>query len=623
MKSGKRSIFRKNLIWVALAILVATIVFVAVAVNISDRLLVESDSQVLLKTANLAAVTLKNQRDASESSLSGFVREVTNATTYRVTIIDLGGKVLAESETNAESMSNHLDRPEVKAAIHAKSGVAVRKSATTGKRTLYVAILVPGLESENDTSGQLVLRLAMALPLGAGALERSQELVVYLIVFIALLSVLVSFILNKQLASPLAELRNKAEHYAKSSGKDRLPALELPEELEPLDATLDAMVEQIHKRADENENLSRLYSSILEAAGEGIIAVDFSLRIIETNPAFCRFFAVRREEILGQNLIELTDAGALPEIFSQCLSEKTEVFSQMSIFRNGERRLKVHASPLFQVSQADEKPGAVAVLSDITELSRLEKIRTDFVANVSHELRTPIQVIQGYTELMQDDDLKPDITKKYLAVVEHNSKRMEQIVNDLLMLSRIENNPSLWLTVERCSAARIVESAINSVQPRAEKKNITVDIKAQTDITFVANSGLVEQALVNLLDNAFQYSPINSQIEIRYVQQGDFVSFSVQDHGPGIPAADQDHIFERFYRVDKSRNRTTGGTGLGLAIVKHIATAHEGSVCVESYVQEGSVFTIRLPVAGPHNALEQKTSKTDRSKDEDAVNPDL
>ena len=623
MKSGKTSIFRKNLIWVALAIVVATIVFVAVAINISDRLLIESSSQVLLKTANLAAVTLKNQSNASESSLSGFVQEVTGATTYRVTIIDSSGKVLAESEATAESMSNHLDRPEVKAALEAKPGVAVRKSATTGKRTLYVAILVPGLEPQNDTSGPLVLRLAMSLPFGASSLERSQALVVYLIVFIALLSVLVSFILNRQLATPLAELKKKAEHYAKSSGKDRLPALELPEELEPLDATLDAMVEQIHKRAYENENLSRVYSSILDAAGEGIIAVDSSLRIIETNPAFCEFFAVGREEIIGKSLIELTDAGALPEIFSRCLSEKTEVFSQMSIFRNGERRLKVHASPLSQVFQAAEKPGAVAVLSDITELSRLEKIRTDFVANVSHELRTPIQVIQGYTELMQDDTLTPDITKKYLAIVKHNSKRMEQIVNDLLMLSRIENNPSLWLTVEPCSAARIVESAIISVQPRAEKKNITVDTKAEADFTFVANSGLVEQALVNLLDNALQYSPANSQIEIRYAQQDGFVSFSVQDHGPGIPAADQDHIFERFYRVDKSRNRTTGGTGLGLAIVKHIATAHEGSVQVESYVQEGSVFTIRLPVAGPHNALEQKVSKTDRNNPEHAVGPNL
>lgn len=598
----KTSIFGKNLTMIVVAILIVTIVFVFAAINVSDRLMVESSAKVLLKTAELAATMLK----PPETDPLAVARQVATSTGYRVTLIGTDGTVVADSGTSPDRMENHLSRPEVQAALTKKSGTAVRKSATTGIRMLYVAILVQrapfpaSLQGEKSTRKDLVLRLAMPLTLRTDSLLKSQQLLIYFILFVAALSVLISVILNRQLASPVAALREKAETYAKNSGTQALPPLTLPQELKSLDASLDSMVEQIRRRSAEKEEMGRLYSSILESAGEGIVAVDSSLRIIETNPAFGRLFGAKREEIVGHTLTEATGDNRLPEIFTKCLTDRAEVFSEMSLFRAGGQRFKVHASPLVQPG---EQVKVVAVISDVTELTRLEKIRTDFVANVSHELRTPIQVIQGYTEILLDDAAVPEDKKKYLSIIEHNSRRMERIVSDLLMLSRIEGSPSTWLTVENCSAAKIIDSAVASILPRAERKGITVPVRMERDINFIANPGLVEQALVNLLDNALQYSPPGSHVEVSCVEEGDRVAFSVKDHGAGIPAADLEHIFERFYRVDKSRNRNTGGTGLGLAIVKHIATAHEGEVEAKSYVQEGSIFTVRLPVGGPRAAL--------------------
>ncbi|MCE5255743.1 MAG: PAS domain S-box protein [Spirochaetaceae bacterium] len=606
----KTSIFRKNLILIIAAILIATCVFVLVAIKISDTLMIESSSKVLLETTRLAVSVLETQESSSgadhdrEKSLAIQAQRVARSTGYRVTLIGLDGRVIADSDASPHQMENHLSRAEVRTALSGKPGTAVRKSSTTGVRMLYAAI--PFVDSGNagasggPTGMTYVVRLAMPLVFRTDELLGSQWLLISFILFVAVLSVLISIILNRQLTRPIAALQRKAESYALNSGTQKLPPLRLPQELKPLDASLDLMVEQIRCRSRENEELGRRYSSILEAAGEGIVAVDSSLRIIETNPAFLRLFSATRDELTGKTIIEAIGEDQLAELFRECLASKTEVFSEISIFHKGEQRLKVHASPF---SQQGSKLNAVAVISDITELNRLEKIRTDFVANVSHELRTPIQIIHGYAEILLDDKTIDDDKKKYLSIIENSSKRMERIVNDLLTLSRIEGNPSAWLTVENCSAEKTIRSAIASIQPRADQKNITVNVTMDQDLSFIANQGLIEQALVNLLDNALHYSPAGSQVDLWCREEGPFILFGVKDKGVGIPAADLEHIFERFYRVDKSHNRNTGGTGLGLAIVKHIVGAHEGEVKAKSYVQEGSEFTIRLPVAGPRNAL--------------------
>lgn len=618
----KTSIFRKNFVLIVVSVLVATLAFITIAISVTDRLFIESSSSVLIRSAKLAAYSFQpgdlagdgltqpgidTSQPASGGKAATRIREISQASGYRVTLIRNDGTVIADSDAPVPSMENHGDRPEVVAALKGAPGWSVRTSKTTNIRTLYAAVPMnpAGTDGPSFASAPVfILRLAMPLPSTFKRLLGSQWIFILFFVFISVLSVIVSLAINRQIAKPIKAIVEKAEAYAQNADPKRGSAKALPEELRVLDASLDSMVKKIQLRSKETEELGTRYSSILEAAGEGIIATDSSRRILEVNSAFVRLFSVSKSEIIGKSILEALNNHELSEIFDESMNGKKELFKEIRIFENGEKHLKVHATVFGTGTDAI----VVAVINDITGLKRLETIRKDFVANVSHELRTPVQIIRGYAEILAGENTDLATMKKYLFIIEHNSKRMERIVNDLLMLARLENDPGNWLTVEACDAVPIIRSAVASIEPRAQQKHIGIRITAPGAIAFVANAGLVEQALVNLLDNALQYSPDGSDIEILAEAKGPNVVISVKDRGIGIPPNDLDHIFERFYRVDKSRNKNTGGTGLGLAIVKHVATAHEGDVRAESYINEGSVFTLSLPLAGPSRARDIPSS---------------
>jgi len=265
-------------------------------------------------------------------------------------------------------------------------------------------------------------------------------------------------------------------------------------------------------------------------------------------------------------------------------------------FKN-EKTLHVNATPL-----GGENPGIVLAATDISVLKRLETMRTDFVANVSHELRTPIHLIRGFVETIRTGDLGDEDSARYLEIIERNALRMERIVEDLLSLARLERDPSGWLSLESCLVEDISQAALGTVRGQAEAASIRLESDIPADLRLIANPGLVEQALTNLLENAVRYSPQSSTVRLEARRSDDSIEISVRDHGSGIPAPDLERIFERFYRADKSRDRKSGGTGLGLAIVRHIAIAHGGSARAESWSGEGSVFTLRLPIDGPRGS---------------------
>lgn len=593
----KQSLFRRNLALIVSVVSLATIAFVAIAVVLTDRLAIESSSSALLKTAALASAGIVAEGTGAKpgeggAALSQKAEAIGRLTGYRVTIIGKDGAVLADSEADPAVMENHAGRSEVMRAQAGESATAVRRSTTTNLRMLYAAVPLAAGGPPNGP-GQGVLRLAMPLPPIFRRMAEAQWMFVLLLLFIAALSLIVSAAIGRQIAVPVSYIIEKAQAYAEDGEPPSRSAL--PIELRILDESLDDLVRTIRQRREEAEDLGRRYSSILEAAGEGVIAADSELRILEANSAAAGLFDVPKTGLTGKTIIEALGNGEVATIFSESLRSSRELFRDLRLFRNGERYIKVHTT----VSGEGKNAGVVAVFSDITELKRLETVRKEFVANVSHELRTPIQVIRGYAEILDGESENPDAVRKYLGLIEKNAQRMERIVSDLLSLARLENDPSSWLRVQACDLGATINAALAAVEPSSSKKRIGFDISCPAGLSCVANAGLIEQALVNLLDNAVNYSPEASRISIVAKIVGKSVEISVADRGIGIPAADLPHIFERFYRVDKSRSKSTGGTGLGLAIVRHIAAIHGGEARVLSYANEGSTFTISLPLNGP------------------------
>jgi len=260
-----------------------------------------------------------------------------------------------------------------------------------------------------------------------------------------------------------------------------------------------------------------------------------------------------------------------------------------------DRTIRLRGTALRDASGAG---GAVVVLDDVTEMQRLEHIRRDFVANVSHELKTPVSSIKGFVETLLDgavDD--PDDARRFLGIIARQSDRLAAIIEDLLALSRIEQSETTGtLPVEPLPLAGIIDTAADDCRPRAVERRIALEVDCPADLVATANGPLLEQAVINLVDNAIKYSERGGSVEVeaRFVEG--WLEVAVTDRGVGIPARDLDRIFERFYRVDRARSRATGGVGLGLSIVRHVAANHGGEVTVQSKEGEGSTFVLRIPI---------------------------
>jgi two-component system phosphate regulon sensor histidine kinase PhoR len=331
--------------------------------------------------------------------------------------------------------------------------------------------------------------------------------------------------------------------------------------------------------------------TILGAMQDGLLVVNAEHRITLLNPTFRKLFGLN-EESLGQSLLEVVRDPAIEEIVAETLRTGRALRRELMISK---RHMQMSGVPI--KDELDRTSGAVFLIHDISELKRADEIRKDFVANVSHELRTPLSILRGYIETLRDDPKIPaDESSRILEVMERHSKRLGQLVDDLLVLAQLESGSS------RLQASDIDLSKLFSDVVRDwEKKFAEKDLEVQIDLpkrtpAFRADEGRLREVLYNLLDNAVKYSPRGGRICLQANQRDTEVVLSVSDNGIGIAEDDLPRIFERFYRVDKARSRTLGGTGLGLAIVKHIAQLHGGRAEAESQPGKGTTVRVVLPI---------------------------
>ncbi len=348
------------------------------------------------------------------------------------------------------------------------------------------------------------------------------------------------------------------------------------------------------------EGLARARSeqdAILRTMVEGVVTVDSHGQIRRVNAAARSLLDGSQEALEGASIGDVVQHPDLRRCIADAMRADTTTSVTVQVGGAREKMLVVHASPL--VEEQGAAPGTLLVIHDVTRLEKLENVRRDFVANVSHELRTPITSIKGFVETLLDgavDD--PILSKKFLAIVGRQAERLNLILTDLLTLAKLEVGGEARVDTEEKNLRDLVQVAIAECSHRAQAKEMHLISHFRAELVVRANSSLVEQALVNLIDNAIKYTEAKGEVRVEVLQAGEFAEIRVSDTGPGIDSQHLSRLFERFYRIDQGRSRQLGGTGLGLAIVKHIAQVHGGRVGVESVVGEGTTFSFFLPLVG-------------------------
>ncbi len=335
-------------------------------------------------------------------------------------------------------------------------------------------------------------------------------------------------------------------------------------------------------------------SAILRTMGEGIVTFDGSGLVRRINPAAYHLLDLPKKISEGSNLMVGIQGKEIRQGLSELLSGRGANPRMISIKHPEPKHIELYYAPLLVDGSA--MPGSLLVIHDVTKIQRLERIRRDFVANVSHELRTPITSIKGYVETLLDGakDEEP-LLDKFLKTIDRQAERLNSIFEDLLTLSRLEaGGGDTPLDKERKDIHEVIDAAVEECLPLAEGKRIAISVSEQLTGTVEVNSRFIEQALVNLIENAIKYSPEGGEIVLQRAAHFSHIGIAVVDKGIGIPAKHLPRLFERFYRVDPGRSRQLGGTGLGLAIVKHIAQLHGGWIAVESKEGLGSTFTLYI-----------------------------
>jgi two-component system phosphate regulon sensor histidine kinase PhoR len=368
----------------------------------------------------------------------------------------------------------------------------------------------------------------------------------------------------------------------------------------PVENTYSKTIDEMNIRLkDAIKEISRekdYLQTVLKGMSEGVLVVDRGGRIRMVNEALRKLFPLP-PEVLNRTLLELIRNADLEETIGEALRNGKSSAFELTLPSFPERTFEVNVVGIYSSSEGTPMEGAIAVFHDISRLKELEKVRQDFVANVSHELRTPLTTIKGYAETLLDGALKEDVAFRFTQIIKKHVDRLTKIVEDLLMLSRIESR-EFHLNQEALPLQDLINDALDYVREAAEKKKISIDRSEPFPLLNIAvDRNYIEQVLINLIDNAIKYTPDGGRIVISAVERdGKEIEVSVHDNGIGIPKEDLPRIFERFYRVDKGRSQESGGTGLGLSIVKHLVQAHGGKVWVESQFGEGSTFHFTLPI---------------------------
>jgi len=584
---ANRRLFTQLFISSIIIIIFAVLTFIWLIIrSVEDFYYIEKTNELKAR-AVLVSRIISNESLHDSRYLTKVCQDLGKDTSARITIISASGKVLGDSHEDSQRMDNHNDRPEIIEARETGMGTLIRFSHTLEQEMMYLAIPA--------TTFQQLLIIRISLPISSlqENITGIHRKVLLIGILISLLAGGISFVLSKRIANPLEVMGQSAEQFAKGNFSSKLP-ISNTTELNSLTSSLNQMAKQLNDRIQTIIQERNEREAILSSMVEGVLAVDTKEKIISLNKAVANLFHFKRESAIGKQIGSIIRNSDLTFFIEDVLAGKETLEKELTI-SNTTNTYYLNISGAILYNESGNKTGAVFVLNDITRIRKLEITRKEFVANVSHELKTPITAIMGFTETLRNVS-DPNKKQQFLDILENHSNRLNAIIDDLLELSRIEQQEGLGdIHLELCPLRTVLESAAQDCGKASTDKNIAILIDCDEQLTEPINAPLLEQAVVNLLNNAIKYSDSGNQVIVSVQRKNDEVILSVQDFGIGIAPQHWNRLFERFYSVDKARSKKLGGTGLGLAIVKHIARIHSGNVSVHSEVGKGSTFSIIIP----------------------------
>ncbi|MCL6458931.1 MAG: cell wall metabolism sensor histidine kinase WalK [Gorillibacterium sp.] len=523
------------------------------------------------------------------------IQELKESADARMTYILADGTVISDSDHDPATMGNHLDRKEIKEALLGKTGYSVRYSSTMNQNMMYAAVAV------KDDAGATIayIRLATSLTEVETSLRRFWFFMLAGLAGLFAAAGFIGFHTAGRLTHPLEKITRVAQQITNLDYKSRVK-IKSKDEIGQLGDAINTMADSLQNQLRKiMDNESRL-QSVLDNMSSGIVMVDRDKRIVLLNRTGEEFLGFSAEELLGRTYSLANQQYEFSELIGDCLDSGDTLRDELVFYFPEERILEVNASPM--LDGEGNAAGVLVILHNITAMRRLERMRSEFVANVSHELKTPIAAVQGFAETLLAGALEDkEIAKTFVQIIFDESERLNRLVGDILELSKIESKrvPLVYSPVNLYS---FVNQSFKIVQREANRKHIHLGVDIDPTLYLEADEDRLRQILLNLLSNGIAYTPEGGEIQIKAESStagGDGeerVRITVSDTGIGIPTRDLPRVFERFYRVDKARSRISGGTGLGLSIVKHLVELHGGSISVESILGTGSSFIIELPL---------------------------
>jgi two-component system phosphate regulon sensor histidine kinase PhoR len=529
---------------------------------------------------------------------------------FRITMIAADGTVLGDSEYDTSMMNNHSDRPEVMAALRNGEGFSTRFSVTLNRALAYYAI------SLGERGGSApVFRISRPLADIKESMNVFHKRIILFLVTVALIFGLYGYNQGRRMGRIFETLADTADRI--NSGVYKVTVdITSPDEARVVAEKLNRMAKRLDDTIAEITARNAQFEGILTNMVEPVLLLDRQLRIRHINRAALKMLNLEPGQAEGRSLMETFRNSALHDFAREVMGGKEALETGITLTKNGQTvYLQVHGTliesevlrrkevPQYggerKAPPADksvEKESVLLVFNDITRIKNLEKIRQDFVANVSHELKTPITSITGFVETLLHGALENrDEALQFLNIIDKQTRRMNSIIDDLLSLSKLENLEQQDLEFDTVNISGIISSALQICRVKAEKKETALHQLCEEKIQAEIIPLLIEQALVNIIDNAIKYSDSGEAITVSCTESENYVNIAVEDSGCGIPEQDLPRIFERFYRVDKARSREMGGTGLGLSITKHIIRVNNGTIRVTSDVGVGTTFYITLP----------------------------
>lgn len=577
---------RKKLFITYLIIAVATMLAMgATFLGKGYSSLVTVSEENYMAQAELLGALLENYLGAGETDLEQFVDSYSKTYGVRITIVSQDGQVLAESSVDYDGMENHADRIEIKKALKGENASILRHSKTLNLECVYCAIPI------NNTEFNGVLRISVPLEALRGMESGFMKSALLTVAFIGILMLVVSMGFSSYLTKPLDELTSGARRIAQGDLQVEIHT-DQKDQIGSLASAFNSMTEKL------KENMAQLYSknselsAILNSMDNGVVALDEENKIIFCNPQFKDLVERSSDNITGLSIYHVLRNQILYDVIDKVRQGEELAVQEGELNGREDRILKLTGTPLYEEAKK-RKLGVLVILEDVTQIRKLEHMRSDFVSNVSHEFKTPLTSIRGFVDTLKNGAIKDEkFAMKFLDIIDIETERLNNLIQDILVLSEIENNTD-YNVVENDMREIIVE-VINLLQPKVKPG---VELQCDMDAyirPYACNQDRMKQLLINLVDNAIKYTEQGSVL-IGCKSDGNFLYLWVEDTGQGMEKEALGRIFERFYRVDKSRSSKTGGTGLGLSIVKHIVEMYNGDIQVESEVGVGSKFLVKLP----------------------------